>query len=398
MQPPLAGITVVALEQAVAAPFATRQLVDLGARVIKIERPLVGDFARHYDVTVHGEASYFVWLNRGKESVELDIKTFDGRWLLDALIAGADVFVHNLVPGSVERMGLDAATLRAARPALIHCSISGYGTAGPYQFKKAYDLLVQCETGMLMTTGTPEAPCKVGVSIADIATGMYAYSGILTALFSRERTGDGATIDVAMIDALGEWMSQPTYVSVYGDEAPRRTAARHASIAPYGPYLAADGGLVFLGVQSDREWTLLCDMVLHRPDLATDPRFMRNTDRVVNNDAITPLIEQAFGSSTSDEVAALLDRVGLANARLRTPAEFAEHPQILARDRRRAVPTPGGEMDALLPPVNIRGLEPIMGAVPSLGEHTDAVRAEFTRAPTQGERDSPADDRLPPPS
>jgi itaconate CoA-transferase len=376
-QQPLAGITVVALEQAVAAPFATRQLADLGARVIKVERPVLGDFARQYDRTVHGEASYFVWLNRGKESVELDLKDPQDRRLLDAIIAEADVFVQNLIPGSVERMGLDAATLRAARPDLIHCSISGYGPAGPYRSKKAYDLLVQCETGMLMVTGTPEVPAKVGVSIADVATGMYAYSGILTALLQRARTGAGATLDVAMIDALGEWMSQPTYFSVYGEEPARRTAARHASIAPYGPYRVGDGGQVFLGVQSDREWAVLCDQVLGRPELATDPRFLRNTERVLNDGEITPFIEQAFASSTSDEVVALLDRVGLANARMRTPAEFAQHPQLQARDRWRTVSTPGGDMEALLPPVSMEGHEALMGAVPTLGQHNAAVRAEF---------------------
>jgi itaconate CoA-transferase len=377
VEQPLAGITVVALEQAVAAPFATRQLADLGARVVKVERPGVGDFARHYDRTVHGEASYFVWLNRGKESVELDIKEPGDRALLDAVIAEADVLVQNLVPGSVERLGLDAETLRAARPDLVHCSISGYGPAGPYELKKAYDLLVQCETGMLSVTGTPDTPAKVGVSIADIATGMYAYSGILTALFHRARTGEGASLHVAMIDAMGEWMSQPTYAAVHSGKEPRRTGARHATIAPYGPYPAGDGGRVFLGVQSDREWAVLCEQVLGRPELATDPRFARNPERVANDDEITPVIQEVFSALTSDEVVALLDRAGIANARLRTPREFAEHPQLQARDRWRTVETPGGAMEALLPPVVVQGQTPMMGAVPVLGEHTEAVRKEF---------------------
>jgi itaconate CoA-transferase len=315
MRHPLAGITVVALEQAVAAPFATRQLADLGARVIKIERPGAGDFARGYDRTVHGQSSYFVWLNRGKESVELDIK--QDRALLDALVAGADVFVQNLVPGAVERLGLDAQTLRASRPSLIHCSVSGYGPDGPYRSKKAYDLLVQCETGLVMSTGTQEAPAKAGISIADIATGMYAYSGILTALYDRERTGEGASLHVAMIDALGEWMSQPAYFSRYGKEEPRRTAARHPSISPYGPYRTGEG-IVFLGIQNDREWSALCHEVLARPELVADPRFHTNPDRVDNNDELTTILEKTFADLDADQVVELLERAGIANARLRT--------------------------------------------------------------------------------
>ncbi|MGW4029637.1 CaiB/BaiF CoA transferase family protein [Streptomyces sp. NPDC004838] len=382
MRHPLEGITVVALEQAVAAPFATRQLADLGARVIKIERPGAGDFARGYDRTVHGQSSYFVWLNRGKESVALDIKDPSDRAVLDALVERADVFVQNLIPGAVERLGLDAATLRAARPELIHCSISGYGPEGPYRSKKAYDLLVQCETGLLMTTGTPEAPSKAGISIADIATGMYAYTGILTALYDRERTGGGADLHVAMIDALGEWMSQPAYFSRYGEEPPRRTAARHASIAPYGPYRAQDGE-VFLGVQNDREWAVLCREVLNRPDLVEDPRFLTNTDRVENDDALTPVVEGAFADRTAEQVVELLEKAGIANARLRTPEQFTRHPQLEARDRWRPVDTPGGVMSALLPPVESAGWEPAMGPVPALGAHTEAVRAELGLAPRQ---------------
>jgi crotonobetainyl-CoA:carnitine CoA-transferase CaiB-like acyl-CoA transferase len=370
---PLDGVTVVALEQAVAAPFATRQLADLGARVIKIERPGAGDFARGYDRTVLGQSSYFVWLNRGKESVELDIKT--DRALLDALLARADVFVQNLVPGAVERLGLDAPTLRATRPELIHCSISGYGPEGPYRSKKAYDLLLQCETGLVMSTGTQESPAKAGVSIADIATGMYAYSGILTALYDRERTGAGASLHVAMIDALGEWMSQPAYFSRYGDEPPRRSGAKHPSIAPYGPHRTRDGE-IFLGIQNAREWTVLCRDVLHRPELAGDPRFGTNDDRVRHRDELTAIIEQAFASYDADQVIDLLDENGIANARLRTPAEFTRHPQLAARDRWRPVDTPGGVMRALLPPVEVAGQEPVLGAVPKLGQHNESIRAE----------------------
>ncbi|WKU03555.1 CaiB/BaiF CoA-transferase family protein [Micromonospora sp. HUAS LYJ1] len=374
---PLDGITVVALEQAVAAPFATRQLADLGARVIKVERPRVGDFARDYDRTVHGQASYFVWLNRGKESVELDIKDSGDRAVLGGIVEQADVVIQNLAPGAVERLGLDAATLRAGRPDLIHCSISGYGQAGPYAGKKAYDLLMQCEAGLLGTTGTQDEPAKVGISVADIATGMYAYSGILTALYERQRTRIGATLTVAMIDALGEWMTQPVYYSVYGGHEPRRTGARHASIAPYGPYRAGDGALVYLSVQSDREWGALCVRVLGAPGLATDPRFAHNPERVANDDAITAILEAAFAAHPADELVDILDGAGIACARMRTPAEFFTHPQLAARNRWRVVPTPAGDVRALLPPVTAEGHEPRMGAVPALGEHNQAIRAEF---------------------
>jgi len=373
----LEDITVVALEQAVAVPFATRQLADLGARVIKVERPDVGDFARDYDHTVHGQASYFVWLNRGKESVALDIKNPDDRAVLDALLARADVFIQNLAPGAVDRLGLDARTLRRRYPRLITCSVSGYGNDGPYRSKKAYDLLVQCEAGLLSITGGSDEPAKVGISVADIAAGMYAYSGILTALYERERTGKGSTLDVAMLDALGEWMSQPFYYSVYGQLPARRTGARHASIAPYGPYVAGDGASVFLGVQNDREWIVLCEQVLHRPDLRDDPRFAHNSDRVAHNDELSPIIETAFGSATADQVAVLLDEAGIANARLRTPAEYGDHPQLTARDRWREIDTPGGAVQALLPPVIVAGREPVMGPVPSLGQHTKNVREEL---------------------
>ena len=373
---PLQGITVVALEHAVAAPFATRHLADLGARVIKVERPGVGDFAREYDRSVHGEASYFVWLNRGKESIELDLKSDADRELLLTMLDGADVLVQNLLPGAVERLGLDAATLRARRPELIHCSISGYGPDGPYSDKKAYDLLVQCESGLLSTTGTPEEPAKVGVSVVDVATGMYAFSGILAALYERERTGTGATMSVAMLDAIGEWMMQPTYLSVYGEKPFRRTGARHASIAPYGPYRCADG-TAFLGIQSDREWALLCNEILGRPDLVADPRCARNTERVAHNGMITEVIEKALADRPVDEVVRALELCGLACARMRTPQEFYDHPQLAARDRWRDVGSPGGQVRALLPPVTVEGQEAAMGDVPRLGQHSEALRHEF---------------------
>jgi itaconate CoA-transferase len=373
---PLAGILVVALEQAVAVPFATRQLADLGARVIKIERPGGGDFARGYDRSVLGQSSYFVWLNRGKESVELDVKSADGQAALSALLARADVFVQNLAPGAAERLGLGAGELLARHPRLICCSVSGYGPDGPYAGKKAYDLLVQCEAGLLSVTGTPAEPCKAGISVADIAAGMYAYSGVLTALYERERTGRGSSFAVSLLDALGEWMSQPYYYTVYGDQEVRRTGARHASISPYGPYQAR-GGEVFIGLQNEREWVVLCERVLGRPDLVADERFATNPDRVKHDDELTEIIEGVLGTMTPDSVAGRLDEAGIATARLRTPAEFAAHPQLEARDRWREVDTPAGQVRGLLPPVTVPGREAAMGAVPALGEHTESVLAEF---------------------
>jgi crotonobetainyl-CoA:carnitine CoA-transferase CaiB-like acyl-CoA transferase len=373
---PLTGIIVVSLEQAVAAPFATRQLADLGARVIKVERAGAGDFARDYDHTVHGQASYFVWLNRGKESIELDVKSSRGQQVLAALLARADVFVQNLAPGAADRLGLSAAALRSRHPRLICCSVSGYGPDGPYQRKKAYDLLVQCEAGLLSVTGTPEAPAKAGISVADIAAGMYAFSGVLTALYERERTGAGTSVEVAMLDALGEWMSQPYLYAVYGGDEPRRNGARHASISPYGPYAAADGQ-VFLGLQNEREWAILCRVILGQPELMQDPRFATNTDRVTHDHELTPIIESALRELTAAEVEARLDAAGIANARLRTPGEFAAHPQLAARDRWRDIGTPGGPVRALLPPVTVAGREAAMGDVPALGQHTAAILAEL---------------------
>ena len=381
---PLGGVTVVSLEQAVAAPFATRQLADLGARVIKIERAGDGDFARGYDRTTRGQSSYFAWLNRGKESVELDIKEPGDRELLDRLIDRADVFVQNLAPGAADRLGLGASALRAQRHRLICCSVSGYGTDGPYRAKKAYDLLVQCETGLLMTTGTPEAPSKAGISVADIAAGMYAYSGILTALYDRERTGRGTAVQVAMIDALAEWMTQPAYFSHYGGEPARRTGARHPSISPYGPFRTS-GGSVFFGIQNEREWLVFCRDILGRPDLAADPRFASNPERSARNDELTAIIEDSFADRTADEVSEALEAAGIACARLRAPEELPRHPELRARGRWLPVGTPGGDIDALLPPVQAAGQEPVMGAVPALGEHTEAIRAEFATR-----RDKPA--------
>jgi crotonobetainyl-CoA:carnitine CoA-transferase CaiB-like acyl-CoA transferase len=363
---PLSGITVVALEQAVAVPFATRQLADLGARVLKIERP-GGDFARHYDRTVHGQSSYFVWLNRGKESVTLDLSTPADRDTLAGLVATADVFVQNLKPGAAERFGLGATTLRSRHPRLITCSVSGYGPGGPYAGKKAYDLLVQCEAGLLSVTGTEAEPAKAGVSVADIAAGMYAYSGILTALYERERTGRGTDLTVSMLEALAEWMTQPMLFASYGGVPPRRAGARHASISPYGPYRAGDGNAVFVGVQNDREWAVLCAGLLGDPDLAR--RYPTNPDRIAHDDELTALIEGGLAGLTADAAAARLDELGIANARLRSAAELAGHPQLAARDRWRDVDTPGGPVRMPLPPVTVTGRTPTLGPVPALGEH-----------------------------
>jgi itaconate CoA-transferase len=373
---PLRGVLVVAVEQAVAAPFATRQLADLGARVIKIERP-GGDFARGYAETVRGMSSHFVWLNRGKESVVLDVKDPEGRATLHRMTDRADVLVQNLAPGAAQRLGLVPAELRHRNPRLITCGISGYGDSGPYRAKKAYDLLVQCETGVLSVTGTPDQPVKVGISVADIAAGMYAYSGILTALYERERTGRGTDLSVSMLDALGEWMGYPYYYAAYGGTPPPRTGARHATIAPYGPYTAGDGHQIFIGLQNEREWAALCTRVLRRPELAADERFTRNSLRVEHREELTRLIEDAFADATADEAIRRLDEAGIANALLRTMAEFADHPQLAARDRWREVGSPVGPLEALLPPVTVAGREPRMAAIPALGEHTAAVLAEF---------------------
>jgi itaconate CoA-transferase len=380
-RPALSGIVVVAVEQAVAAPFATRQLADLGARVIKVERPGAGDFARGYDRAVLGESSYFVWLNRGKESIQLDVKSDRGRAVLQALLGRADVFVQNLAPGAAQRLGLAAGQLRARFPQLITCAISGYGPEGPYRQKKAYDLLVQCEAGLLSVTGTPEAPAKPGISVADIAAGMYAFTGVLTALYERERTGEATSFDVAMLDALGEWMSQPFYYSVYGGQPARRTGARHSSISPYGPYTVADGGQVFIGVQNEREWATLCDKILGQPQLADDERFRTNPERVAHDGELTAIIEAALASVPAGQLENLLDGAGIANARLRTVAEFAAHPQLAARDRWREAGTPAGPVRALLPPVSVHGREAAIGDVPAVGQHTAAILAELGLAP-----------------
>ncbi len=374
---PLEGITVVALEQAVAAPFATRQLADLGARVIKIERPGVGDFARGYDTTVNGMASHFVWLNRSKESLTLNLKEDGAKDILNRLLDRADVFVHNLAPGATERLGFGAERLREEHPRLIICGVSGYGSTGPYRDKKAYDLLVQCEAGLVSITGTEETASKVGISAADIAAGMYAYTGILTALFQRERNGEGAAFEVSLLEALGEWMGFPAYFTEYGGKQPPRTGASHAAIAPYGPFEAGDGKVVFLGLQNEREWVVFCEAVLQRSELAADPRFDSNSGRVENAEALDEAIEGAFGGLSSEEVISRLDGARIANARMRTVQEFLDHPQLKARDRWREVDSPTGPIRTLLPPVTMQGVESVMKPIPEVGEHTGPILEEL---------------------
>ena len=373
---PLEGTLVVALEQAVAAPFATRQLADLGARVIKVERRDGGDFARGYDTTVRGLSSHFVWLNRSKESLTLDVKHPEGRAVLERLLDRADVFVENLAPKAAARLGIDAGRLRVRDPRLIVCHLSGYGSSGPYRDKKAYDLLVQSETGLVSITGTDETPSKVGISIADIAAGMYAYSGILTALLVRAQTGAGTAIEVSLFDALAEWMSYPAYYASYGGSPPGRTGARHAAIAPYGPFAVGDGW-IYLGLQNEREWVRFCEEVLDDPALARDSRFSSNPLRVRHRDALQEAIEGAFASLAAAEVAARLDAAGIANARMNTVEEFVDHPQLRARDRWREIASPVGPLRALVPPAMLEDVEPVMGPVPSLGEHTDAILREL---------------------
>ncbi|MEV2248111.1 CaiB/BaiF CoA-transferase family protein [Streptomyces sp. NPDC049970] len=371
---PLDGVTVVAVEQAVAAPFATRQLADLGARVVKIERPDGGDFARGYDTAAGGLASHFVWCNRGKESVAVDLKDPRGLDVVLRLVAGADVFVQNLAQGAAARLGLDAASLCAAHPRLVAVDISGYGADGPYAHKRAYDMLVQCEAGLVSVTGTPEQPVKAGVPAADIAAGMYAFSGVLAALLRRATTGLGGPVEISMLDSLAEWMGHPLHHGMHGGEPPVRTGLAHAVIAPYDAYATADGEQLLLSVQNDREWRRLAEQVLERPGLADDPDFATNTSRTANRERTDAVVGGALGGLTGGEALARLDAAGIACARLNTVADVAAHPQLAARDRWREVATPVGALRALLPPITLPGGAPApMGAVPALGEHTDAT-------------------------
>jgi itaconate CoA-transferase len=374
-------VTVVTIEQAVAVPFATRQLADLGARVVKIERPGVGDFARGYDRAVKGLSSNFVWLNRSKESLTLDLKQPEAREVLDRLMTKADVFAQNLAPGAAERLGLGAAPLRAAHPRLIVCDVSGYGSTGPYRDRKAYDLLAQAESGLLSITGTESDSVKVPISVADIAAGMYAYSGVLTALFMRERTGVGTAIEVSMLEALGEWMGYPMYFTSDGTRSFSRSGARHAAIAPYGPFASADGEVVFLGVQSEREWKTFCNVVLDKPALASDVRFDSNAKRVANLEVLHREITAVFEGLSSDAVIALLEKAAIAYARLNSVQQFAGHPQLQARGRWSEVGSPVGQLPAMIPPVTMTGVSARMDAVPEVGQQTDAILGELGYEP-----------------
>ncbi len=374
---PLAGLTVVTLEHAIAGPFATRQLADLGARVIKVERPGSGDFARGYDARVRGLASHFVWTNRSKESVTLDVKHPDAAKALERLVLDkADVVVQNLAPGAAARLGLGFDRLSAMKPEIIVCDISGYGADGPYRDKKAYDLLIQSEAGFLSVTGTPEEPSKAGPSIADIAAGMYAYTNILAALLQRAQTGKGRHIDVSMLESLTEWTSYPLYYAFDGAPPPPRTGAAHATIYPYGPFPTGDGGTVMMGLQNEREWVSFCQIVLQRPELATDPRFAGNARRVAERDALRQLIVDAFAGSTAPQVLDRLEAAKIANARVNTMHDVWKHPQLAARGRWREVGTSAGPVPALLPPGSW-DVEPRMDPVPALGEHTDDVLVEL---------------------
>lgn len=369
---PLSGITVISLEHAVAAPFCTRQLADYGARVIKIERPGSGDFARGYDKTVNGLSSHFVWVNRGKESLTLDVKQPAARAVLERLLADADVLVQNLAPGAATRMGLDFETLSGKYPRLIVADISGYGDDGPYRDKKAYDILIQAEAGLVGITGGPDQPARAGISIADTAAGMYAYSGILTALIQRGKTGRGSRVEVAMLEALAEWMGYALYFGHYGGKPPARNGASHPAISPYGPHKTGDGEVIF-GLQNEREWAIFCTEVLGAPALADDQRFSSNSLRVLHRSELTPLIEASFESTGTAEVVAKLDAAGIANGRMNSIEDVWNHPQLRARSRWREVGSSAGPIEALLPPANITDVAAVMGAVPALGEHTEAI-------------------------
>ncbi len=354
---PLSGITVVSLEQAIAAPLASRHLADWGARVIKIERPGNGDFCRDYDAVMNGISSQFVWTNRSKESLALDVKTSEGKEALEALLPRADVFLQNLAPGAAKRLGLDA--------------------AGPYSNKKAYDLLVQCEAAVLSINGTEEQPAKCGISIVDIATGMYVLNGVLMALFHRERTGKGMAFEASLFDSMSEWMSYPAFYTEGAGKPLKRTGTRHATISPYGPFKAGDGRVVFFGIQNDREWVALCSQVLGDAALAIDPRFCTNPKRMENRDVLEALIEQHFVSLTSEQVVQRLDEAAIANAHMNTVEAFLEHPQLHERGRVHKVGSPSGPVTSFLPALTIPGMTPVMGPVPAVGEHTDAILAEL---------------------
>ena len=381
---PLKGITVVSLEHAIAAPFATRQLADLGARVIKVERPHGGDFARKYDERAKGMSSHFVWTNRSKESLTLDLKDPEALSTLKLLISQeADVLVQNLAPGAAKRMGLSYEDLSKSKPGIIVCDISGYGSDGPYANKKAYDLLIQSEAGFLSTTGTQDQVAKAGISIADISAGMYAYTNILAALMHRQQTGQGQCIDISMLESLSEWMSYPLYYAMDGAEAPARAGASHASIYPYGPFEAGDGKVVMLGLQNEREWLVFCEKVLLNEHLARDERFNTNTKRSETREALKALIVQVFSSMTAAQVSERLEKAGIANAQVNAMAEVWSHEQLAHRNRWASIETPVGQMPALIPPGSWSQGPPRMDAVPEVGEHTDSILRKLGKTSLQ---------------
>lgn len=374
---PLTGVTVVTLEHAVAAPFATRQLADLGARVIKIERPRTGDFARHYDEAVNGQSSYFVWLNRSKESVALDVKSSEGRRILHELAARADVLVQNLGPGAADRLGLGAEAVRARDPSKIVLSITGWGSSGSWAQRKAYDLLVQCETGLVSLTGSAAEPARVGISVADIAAGMYGFSGVLAALYQRQATGGGASLEVSLFEALAEWMGQPAHYTAGSGRQQPRCGVQHATIAPYGAFTARSGHTILIAIQNEAEWARFCDGFLANPDAAGDVRFATNTLRVANREALNKLIAERFGELDAASARALLDHAQIAHAGVNTVAEFLQHPVLRDRGRWQPVHTPAGPVEALLPPIDLGRAAPRMDPVPSIGEHTANVLSEL---------------------
>jgi len=374
---PLDNITVLALEHVIAAPFCTRQLADMGARVIKIERPGAGDFARAYDTRVKGQSSHFVWVNRSKESLTLDLKHASAQPVLDQLLARADVFIQNLAPGATARMGLDYANLKKRFPRLIVCDLSGYGGDGPQRDKKAYDLLIQSEAGFVTTTGTGEEPAKAGISVADIAAGMYAYTNILNAILLRERTGSGSHIDISMLESLAEWMSFPMYYAYEGAPPPPRAGASHATIYPYGPFTAGDGKSVVLGLQNEREWAAFCEKVIRQPALARHPEYDGVAKRSANRAALRALIEAAFASLTVEQVMQRLDEAAIGYGRMNEMADLWAHPQLKARERWRQVGTPNGAMTALLPPGRNNAFEARMDPIPAVGEHTQKILREL---------------------
>ncbi|GJG97723.1 CaiB/BaiF CoA-transferase family protein [Cupriavidus pauculus] len=370
---PLDGITVVSLEHAIAAPFCTRQLADLGARVIKIERPKVGDFARGYDERVDGMSSHFAWTNRSKESLALDLKHHEAPAILQKILEEADVLVQNLAPGAADRLGLSYEALSQRYPGIIVCDISGYGNDGPYRDKKAYDLLIQAESGFVSITGTPDGPSKAGCSIADIAAGMYAYTNILAALLQRGKTGKGSHIDVSMLESMAEWMGYPLYYAFDGATPPPRAGASHATIFPYGPFPAGDGNTVILGLQNEREWDAFCRVVLEQPELTKDERFISNSLRSKNRVELTQLIVESFAPLTVELVVERLERAQIANARLNEMRDVWDHPQLRARERWTSVNSPVGVIPALLPPGHSNAYNPRMDAIPALGEHSESI-------------------------